>query len=116
MSYPGWMIAKWQRERAENALPWKQMKDRNMEGCELKFKTENIQGNNYYYLKEIVDSTGKITYDYVANLGGKKKRAPAEWSHHGYGGYVKYVTLDEQEFNRMKGEVERLKGRVTITK
>ena len=112
MSYPGWMIAKWQEERAKNATPWKQMKDRNMNGVELRFV--HGEDDSYYYLKEIVDPSEKITYDYIANLGGRKKRACSEWTHHGGGGWVKYVTLDKKEFTRMQCEVQRLGGTITL--
>lgn len=113
MGYPGWMIAKWQEERARNATPWKQMKDRNMTGVEVVFLRDDCQSISYY-LQEIIDDSDKITYDYIANLGGRKKRACSEWTHHGGGGWVKFVTLDEKEFTRMQGEVQRLGGRVTV--
>ena len=113
MSYPGWMIAKWQEERARNAAPWKQMKDRNMTGVDVVFVKDNCQSISYY-LQEIIDASDKITYDYIANLGGRKKRASSEWTHHGGGGWVKFVTLDEKEFVRMQSEVQRLGGKVTV--
>ena len=113
MNYPGWMIAKWQKERARNATPWKQMKDRNMTGVDVVFLRDDCQGTSYY-LKRIIDASDKITYDYIANLGGRKKRASSEWTHHGGGGWVKFVTLDEKEFVRMQGEVQRLGGKVTV--
>lgn len=112
--YPYWQIAKWNRERAQNETSWKQMKDRDMKGCILWFVTQKIQNSDYYYLRRIADPTNKITYDYVANLGGKKKMAPSEFSYHGYGGYVKYVTLCSEEFVRMKNEVERLNGEIKL--
>lgn len=113
MSYPGWMIAKWQEERARNATPWKQMKDRNMTGVDVVFVKDSCQGISYY-LKRIIDASDKITYDYIANLGGRKKRASSEWTHRGGGGWVKFVTLDEKEFVRMQGEVQRLGGKVIV--
>ena len=50
----------------------------------------------------------------ITDLGGKKKRAPSEFSYHGYGGYVKCVTLSSEEFVRMKNEAERLNGEIKL--
>lgn len=113
MGYPGWQIAKWNKQRAENAPPYKQMKDRNMKDVEVVFTSAVIQNKRYYYFKEIRQPSNKITMTYIANLGGRKG-VNKYWTWHGYGGWISYVTFDEEEFNRMKVEVIRLGGSVKI--
>lgn len=110
MSYPGWMIAKWQRQRAENAKPYKQMKDRDMTGVEVVFRKDTF--SNYYY-EDMKQPESKITLTYLANLAGRKG-CSKYYSYHGYGGWVQFLTLNEKQFTRMKGEIERLGGEVIL--
>ena len=116
MSYPGWMIAKWQKERLENQGPFKKMKDRDMTNVKVLFKKSDlIQKNYYYYFKDIEQPSDKITLNYIANLAGRRG-VTKEWTYHGYGGYVPYLTLNEKEFNNMRSEVERLGGKIELIK
>lgn len=113
MGYPGWMIAKWQEERAKNATTWKQMKDRDLTGLTVIFKKSPlIQGKYYFYFKEITPQRKGATMTYLANLA--KSHIQREWVNKGYGGYNTFLTLNEKEYERMKSEVERLGGVVTL--
>lgn len=114
MAYKGWQIAKWKRERAEKALPYKQMKDRDMRNVEVVFKKSPLlQGKYYYYFEEIHQSGEKITMTYIANLGGMKG-CSKYWTWHGYGGWIPFITFDEIQFNKMKTEVKRLGGIIIL--
>ena len=112
--YPYWQYVKWNKERLENQGPFKKMKDRDMKDVVVVFKRSSLIQNEYsYYYKEIKQPSDKITLNYIANLAGRRG-VTKEWTYHGYGGYVPYLTLDEKEFNNMKSEVERLGGTVTL--
>ena len=106
----GWIYAKLNKHKAEHAAPYSQMKDRDMNGVEIIF-TKSPR-NDYYY-KDIIQPSNKITMTYIANLGGRKG-VTKYWTNHGYGGWIPYITFNQKEFDRMKTEVERLGGRVTI--
>ena len=110
MGYKAWIIAKWNKHRAENAPEYKQMKDRDMTGVEVIF-TKSPR-NDYYY-KDIIQPSDKITMTYIANLGGRKG-CNKYWTNHGYGGWIQYITFNQSEFDRMKAEVERLGGKVIL--
>lgn len=113
MAYKGWQIAKWKKRKAENAPPYKQMKDRDMKDVKVIFTSAVIQNTHYYYFKEIEQPSDKITMTYIANLGGRKG-VNKYWTWHGYGGWIPYITFDEKEFSRMKTEVERLGGKLLV--
>ena len=110
MGYKSWQIAKWNKEKANKASPYKQMKDRDMHNVEVLFKKGS---QDSYYFKEINQLSNKVSMTYIANLSGRKGLS-RYWTHHGGGGYVSYLTLKETEFEKMKTEVERLGGRVTL--
>ena len=108
----GWQIAKINANRKKK--PYKQMKDRDMTGINVVFsQSKPIQGKVDYYFDHIEPSGTKITINYIANLAGKRGISK-RWTFHGGGGYVPYLTLNEEEFIKMQDEVKRLGGQVLI--
>ena len=90
----------------------KKMKDRDMHNVKVNFK---LIGNKYYHLMDIEQPEEKITESYIANLAGTT--AKREWCDKSLGGYVNYVPmLEENQFNILKANVERLGGTVLIVK
>ena len=90
----------------------KKMKDRDMHNVKVCFKLIN---NKYYHLMSIEQSEGKITETYIANLAGTTVKR--EWCDKSIGGYIPYVPmLEENQFNTLKANVERLGGTVLIVK
>ena len=112
MGRPGWMIAKWQKERVENQKPFKKMKDRDMTDVEVIFDA-NPYGYYFNAIKKPLLHKVNITMNYIANLAGKRGISKY-YSYHGYGGWVSYLSLNESEFQIMKSEVERLGGKVIV--
>lgn len=108
----GWQIAKINANREKK--PYKQMKDRNMNDVKVVFKKSPLIQNKYrsYYFVGIEQPSNKITMTYIANLG--MSHIGKRWTHHGGGGYVEFLTLEESQFTRMKIEVERLGGTVEL--
>jgi hypothetical protein len=88
------------------------MKDRDMHNVKVCFKLIN---NKYYHLMSIEQPEEKITKAYLANLAGTTIRR--EWCDKSMGGYITYVPmLEENQFNTLKANVERLGGTVLIVK
>lgn len=106
----GWQMAKIISNKKKS--PYKQMKDRNMNGVIVYFTTNTIQEKQYYYFKNIDQPNNTITLQYIANLGMAHIRK--EYSYKGYGGWISYLTMNTEQFNRMKCEVERLGGKVEV--
>ncbi len=89
------------------------MKDRDMNNVEVVFKKSDlIQGKTYYYFKDIIQPSDKITMSYIANLGNT--RPSREYVYKGCGGWNYFLTLDQEQFNTMKTNVERLGGKVIL--
>lgn len=111
MGYPFWKYSKYKKE---NNNPFKQMKDRDMKGVVVVFRRSWLIQNSYsYYYEKIQQPSNTITLNYIANLAGRKG-VTKYWTNHGIGGYIPYLTLGEEEYNRMKKEVERLGGKVEL--
>ena len=118
MGYPGWQIAKWNRERLEKQGPFKKMKDRDMTGVTVVFRHyPNVDDCVDYYFEEIKQPSNKITLNYIANLAGRRG-VNKRWTYHGGGGWIPFLTLykdkHKDEFKMMKDEVERLGGKVEL--
>ena len=87
--------------------------DRDLTGITVIFKKSPlIQGKYYFYFKEITPQRKGATMTYMANLA--KSHIQREWINKGHGGCNTFLTLNEKEYERMKSEVERLGGVVTL--
>lgn len=91
------------------------MKDRDMTNVKVIFKKSDlIQGKVYYYFKDITQPSNKITMSYIASLGNTTPSR--EYVYKGCGGWNYFLTLNEEQFNKMQNEVTRLGGKVEILK
>ena len=111
----GWQIAKINASRKKK--PYKQMQDRDMTNVELIFSEHGDEYNRTYHLQEIKQPEKikrQITEHYIANLG--QTTVGKYWTHHGWGGWITFVEMNVEHFNRMKSEVERLGGKIIIEK
>ena len=115
MANPGWLIARWQKQRLQNAKPYKKMKDRDMTGVVVYFKRQDLRSN--FSFTDIEQPGDKITPTYIANLAGRKGMSRSKpYGLYGclYVGYDQYLELNEDEFYKMCREVNRLGGSVAL--